>query len=96
MKNFGIEKALTQLGIKKSNRGTSTGQTWHSTKGKFIESFSPVDGKLIGSIQVTDNITFDRVVDQAHTAFLTWRLVPAPKRGEVVKPYEPTKSHSAN
>ena len=85
MKNFGIEKALTQLGIKKSNRGTSTGQTWHSTKGKFIESFSPVDGKLIGSIQVTDNITFDRVVDQAHTAFLTWRLVPAPKRGEVVR-----------
>ncbi len=85
MKNFGIEEALSKLGIKKSNPGTSTGQKWLRTKGEVIKSFSPVDGKLIGTIQSTDDAAFDKIVKQAHQAFLEWRLVPAPKRGEVVR-----------
>ena len=85
MKNFGIAEALSKLGIKKSNPGTSTGQKWIRTKGSPIASFSPVDGKLIGTVQATDDAAFDKVVKQAHRAFLEWRLVPAPKRGEVVR-----------
>jgi aldehyde dehydrogenase (NAD+) len=78
MKNFGIEDALQALGIKKSNPGTATGQKWIKTKGQSLSSFSPVDGKLIGKVQATDEAAF-------HKAFLEWRLVPAPKRGEVVR-----------
>jgi len=85
MKNFGIAEALSKLGIKKSNPGTSTGQKWIRTKGSPIASYSPVDGKLIGTVQATDDAAFDKVVKQAHLAFLEWRLVPAPKRGEVVR-----------
>jgi aldehyde dehydrogenase (NAD+) len=85
MKNFGISEALTTLGIKRSNPGTSTGQKWIKTKGPSLSSFSPVDGKLIGKVQATDEAAFNKVVKQAHHAYLEWRLVPAPRRGEIVR-----------
>lgn len=85
MKNFGIAESLSKLGVKKSNPGTSTGQRWLKTKGGSIASVSPVDGKTIGKIQLTDDAAFDKVVKQAQLAFIEWRLVPAPKRGEVVR-----------
>lgn len=85
MKNFGITEALSKLNIKKSNSGTSTGQKWLRTKGASIPSFSPADGKLIGTVQATDEVAFDKVVKQTQQAFLEWRQVPAPRRGEVVR-----------
>jgi len=85
MQNFGIAEALTTLGIKKSNSGTSTGQNWMRSKGQTLSSISPVDGKLIGKVQATDESAFNKVVAQAHQAFSEWRLVPAPRRGEVVR-----------
>ncbi len=85
MKNFGIKEALSTLGIKSSNPGVSTGSKWIKTKGNFIESYSPADGKLIGKVQSADEASFQKVVDQAHKAFKEWRQVPAPKRGEVVR-----------
>ncbi len=85
MKNFGIKEALQTLGIKTSNPGVSTGKKWIKTKGTFIESFSPVDGKLIGKVQAADAEAFEKVVDTAARAFTTWRLMPAPKRGEIVR-----------
>ena len=84
-KNFGIKEALVELEVKSSNPGTSSGAAWFKTKGESIESFSPVDGKLIGKVQATDEATFIKIVDQAQLAFKEWRLWPAPKRGEIVR-----------
>jgi aldehyde dehydrogenase (NAD+) len=85
MKNFGIQEALTALGIKKSNSGVSTGAKWYKTTGAKIESYSPVDGKLIGSVQAADEKAYRAVVAKSHAAFEEWRQWPAPKRGEVVR-----------
>lgn len=85
MKSFGIQEALQSLGVKKSNPGSSTGKKWLKTTGKYIDSFSPVDGKKIGAIQETDQKAFDAIVTKAQEAFVQWRSVPAPKRGEVVR-----------
>ncbi|MBA4146256.1 MAG: aldehyde dehydrogenase family protein, partial [Cytophaga sp.] len=85
MKNFGIVEALDVLGIKKSNAGTSTGQNWFRSSGVAIESFSPVDGKLIARVQSTDEKAFEKVIATSQKAFKEWRLVPAPKRGEIVR-----------
>jgi aldehyde dehydrogenase (NAD+) len=85
MSNFGISEALKTLNIKATNPGTSTGTKWLATKGTPIESYSPVDGKKIGKVQVTDQATFNKVIAQAQAAFKEWRQVPAPKRGEVVR-----------
>lgn len=76
---------LKKLGIKAENPGTASGSAWIDTKGKIIESYSPVDGKVIGAVVSTDRISYDKVVDAARLAFDAWRHWPAPKRGEVVR-----------
>src|SRR6187551_2293328 len=85
MKNFGIKEALSALGIRRTNPGTSTGKKWHGAKSSLLESFSPVDGKLIGSVYSTDEKNFEKVVATAAQAFKQWRQWPAPKRGEVIR-----------
>lgn len=85
MKNFGITEALSSLGVKRNNAGVSTGSEWIRSKGSRIESYSPVDGKLIGSVQAADEKSFALVVDRSSEAFREWRKWPAPKRGEVVR-----------
>lgn len=80
-----MREALASLGIKKSNPGTSSGEKWYKTSGEKFDSFSPVDGKLIGSVYATDEKVFQKIVDTSLEAFKEWRKWPAPKRGEVVR-----------
>ena len=76
---------LKELSILPENDGVSTGNTWLKSKGEKIESFSPVDGKFIGSVKSADKESFDAVIEKAASAFKEWRNWPAPKRGEVVR-----------
>ena len=85
MKPTDITKVLKSLNVKASNPGVSTGKKWLTVKAKPIVSFSPVDGKKIGEVIPADRAAFSKVVQEAEAAFLKWRLVPAPKRGEVVR-----------
>jgi aldehyde dehydrogenase (NAD+) len=85
MKNFGIRETLTALGIQRNNPGISTGMNWIRSKGDRIESFSPVDGKLIGTVQSADERAYRQVVEKSREAFTLWRTWPAPKRGEIVR-----------
>jgi aldehyde dehydrogenase (NAD+) len=85
MKNFGIKETLSELGIGKKNPGASTGRKWITSRTELIESYSPVDGKLIGSVYTTDEKTFENIVTQSTEAFKIWRQWPAPKRGDVVR-----------
>ncbi|AQG78404.1 aldehyde dehydrogenase family protein [Spirosoma montaniterrae] len=70
--------------------GTSTGQQfWHSATAdrteKTIDSYSPADGQLIARVHLSTRADYDRVVEIAQAAFAGWRLVPAPRRGEIVR-----------
>src|ERR1044071_6340539 len=85
MKTFGIKEALKSLGISASNSGVSTGNKWLRSSGGAIESYSPVDGKLIGKVQGADEAAFAKVMVQAEKAFKEWKNIPAPRRGEVVR-----------
>lgn len=76
---------LRDLKILELNKGVSTGTKWVSTSAEMIESYSPVDGKLIASVNSGDKRSFDRLVETAQEAFLEWREWPAPKRGEIVR-----------
>ena len=80
-----MNKVLDKLGIKKSNEGAATGTKWLKAGGSNIDSYSPVDGKRIASVTTVTHKTYDKVVQQAQTAFEEWRMWPAPKRGEVVR-----------
>ena len=80
-----IHLALNQLSIKSLNYGASTGTKHIVTKGKRIESYSPVDGKLIASVNGATKSDYEKVISTAEKAFKEWRLIPAPKRGEIVR-----------
>jgi aldehyde dehydrogenase (NAD+) len=80
-----MQSFLKELKISELNKGVSTGTKWMSTSGDKIVSSSPVDGKLIATINSCDKRSFDFVVETAQSAFLEWRKWPAPKRGEVVR-----------
>jgi aldehyde dehydrogenase (NAD+) len=78
-------KFLSQLKINKKNEGVSTGSNWMSAKGEVINSYSPVDGKLIAAVTTADKKQYNDVINKAADAFVAWRNWPAPKRGEVVR-----------
>ncbi len=77
---------LKALGLAEVNAGTSTGLK-SSNSGDYIASYSPVDGKLIGKVSVTTREEYEATVATAQAAFQEWRMLPAPKRGEVVRQY---------
>ncbi|MFD2586636.1 aldehyde dehydrogenase family protein [Croceitalea marina] len=83
---FGLDKALEQLGLKEINSGTSTGSN-NFGSGELIESYSPVDGSLIGKVKSTTKDDYEKVLNTATNAFLDWRSVPAPQRGEMVRQF---------
>ncbi len=85
-KSMNIKAALKALDVKVHNPGTSTGSKWLSA-GKNIASFSPVDGAKIGSVSATTSAEFDEVMIASTSAFKTWRLMPAPQRGEIVRQF---------
>jgi aldehyde dehydrogenase (NAD+) len=76
---------LKTLQIGHSNPGVSTGTRWIESAGETIDSYSPVDGKKIASVQAADKAGYETVMQKAEEAFNTWRLVPAPRRGEIVR-----------
>ena len=83
---FGMNEALAQLGLKSINEGTSTGQN-NFSNGKILESYSPVDGQLIGAVKTTTPEDYEKVMQTAAEAFKTFRLMPAPQRGEIVRQF---------
>ncbi len=76
---------LSQLGITSANPGVSTGTQWINSNGAVIDSFSPVDGKKIGSVTTADTSSYESAIAKAQEAFAVWRTWPAPKRGEIVR-----------
>ena len=81
-----IQKTLNDLNVKELNEGTSTGSN-NFSHGKIIESYSPVDGKLIGKVKTTTREDYDKVIEVASEAYKTFRNMPAPQRGEIVRQF---------
>lgn len=85
-KDFGIEKSLKNLGIKAENKGVSTGGRFFAG-GDVIESYSPTDGKMIAKIKTGNEKDYAKIIDTAKEAFKEFRMMPAPKRGELVRQF---------
>ena len=77
---------LMELGIKEKNYGASTGIEWNTTTDQGeLNIVSPVDGKTIASVYLASEEDYERIVAKGVEAFKVWRMVPAPKRGEIVR-----------
>jgi len=80
-------KILSALHLQSDNPGASTGADWWSShkSASAIESFNPTNGKLIATVQRANHDDYEQVIRQAEKTFRSWRQVPAPKRGEIIR-----------
>jgi aldehyde dehydrogenase (NAD+) len=78
-------EVLKRLNISEMNEGVSTGANWTGGKGEISVSVSPIDNKEIGRVKNASLEDYEQVMQKAQEAFLVWRKIPAPKRGEVVR-----------
>jgi aldehyde dehydrogenase (NAD+) len=77
---------LKTLGILEKNYGSSTGTTWNETKTEGeLKIHSPADGQYIASVYQASENDYEQVMQTSAEAFLVWRKIPAPKRGEIVR-----------
>lgn len=84
--DYGIEKTLKNLGISKENKGVSSGGKYFAS-GDLLESYSPTDGKLIAKVKTANAKDYDKIIETAKAAFKEFRMIPAPKRGELVRQF---------
>jgi len=86
IKSYFPVATLKQLGIQATNNAWSTGLKWGGEDNKEIKRIcSPVDGNLLASVRMATAGDYNTVVNTAQQAFLFWRKVPAPKRGDIVR-----------
>ena len=75
---------LKELGISDQNSGAYDGQ-WIETSGQVLDSLDPATGRRIASVRQASAEDYERCTEAAREAFLRWRKVPAPQRGEIVR-----------
>lgn len=78
---------LKELGIQEVNSGACAGpDDWNSTKGRdLLDVVTPIDGSVVAKVALASEEDYDHVVKVAHNSFQEWRIVPAPKRGQIVR-----------
>ena len=80
-----VHDVLAQLGIGETNSGAHDGARPIETTGDAIVSINPTDGQPLASVREATTETYEALIAAAEAAFVKWRTMPAPKRGEVVR-----------
>jgi aldehyde dehydrogenase (NAD+) len=80
-----FEDLLRRLGIGEFNQGVCCGDGLNGTGDVRIQSTNPATGRFLPHVCTASTADYERVVERASQAFRTWRLVPPPRRGEVVR-----------
>lgn len=80
-----VQSLLQKLHLAERNLGTCTGPEWLTTSGEWIPSHDPSTGDVIAHVQLADLAAYNQTVAVAQKAFESWRMVPAPKRGDVIR-----------
>jgi aldehyde dehydrogenase (NAD+) len=78
------KELLNVLGVKPENHGACTG-TWIKTSGPEMVSHNPTNEEPIARVLQATAEDYERVIQTAQSAFATWRMMPAPERGQIVR-----------
>ena len=78
---------LKKLNINNENYGSCVGgENWFTTSDHgIIESINPTTGELIAKVYRCSESDYDKIVSASNDAFIEWKMVPAPKRGELIR-----------
>ncbi len=80
-----FDELFSRLGIAAINSGVSGGDGAGSSAGAMIQSINPATGQPLPAVRVASLADYERIVCQAAEAFRTWRGLPPPRRGEIVR-----------
>jgi len=80
-----IESILRELDLNSEEHGVFANGSRHGSSGKSLQSFSPINGAQIGSVSVASESDYEYAIKEAQRTFLEWRLLPAPRRGEIIR-----------
>lgn len=79
------KQVINDLELSDINSGVYFGEWMDVEKRDTIESFSPVDGKLLATVAQGKEEDYEKVVAVAEESFQKWSTIPAPRRGEIVR-----------
>ena len=81
-----VSKILNQLGIKEENNGAAIGgKQWFSEAVDTISSVNPSTGEELAKVNFVGKNTYNKIVEESQEVYKSWRMVPAPQRGEVIR-----------
>ena len=80
-----LQDLFQRLGMSSVNSGVYAGGWIDSPGGGELESHNPADETSLGRVKTASRDDYDRVIESARQTFATWRLVPPPQRGELVR-----------
>jgi aldehyde dehydrogenase (NAD+) len=79
-----MQSILKKLGLPADLTGAGSG-SWIECSGEIVSSKSPIDGQVIGELRSAADIDYEEIIGKATEAFKTWRMIPAPQRGDIVR-----------
>ncbi len=80
-----MKKILEELGLGESNSGAWAGGRELKGQGPEIESVNPATGEVIARVRTASPAEYEQIIEEARHAFMSWRLLPAPRRGEAIR-----------
>ena len=83
--NHVVAELLERLHIEPVNSGACHGDWIAEPAGSELISFSPATGEPLARVRMAGPPDYQAVMARASDAFLEWRMMPAPKRGDIVR-----------
>ena len=80
-----IQEVLKRIGVSDQPAAVALGNTWQAGSGEPLTAVSPIDGSTLVSLPQATRGDVNLAVKTSKNAFLQWRQVPAPRRGEFVR-----------
>lgn len=77
------EEVFRALGLQPENSGVC-GLRWHKGGAK-LTSYNPTTGEALATVTCASSEDYETIVKDARQAFQTWRQMPAPRRGEIIR-----------
>ncbi len=79
-----MNDVLKRLGLAEVNHGAACGG-WIETSGREVASVSPATGEVLASIRLANLDDYEGIIAKQTEVFERWRMLPAPKRGEIIR-----------
>ncbi len=83
--NLAVSDILEKLHVETVNSGACYGDWIPAPSGGELVSISPATGELLARVRTAGPSDYEAVMQRASAAFLEWRMIPAPQRGEIVR-----------